>query len=583
MSEAGPAQERFGPFVLLRPLGVGGMGSAHLARYAPAAATDTALSESQLLVVKRLHPELMQQPTILERFQHEAEVATHVRHPSVAQVLAMGTVGSEPFLATEFVFGVQLSTLIHRIESGSTPPAPLAPALDLCGRLAGGLRAIHEAVHSVSGAPLGLLHRDIGARNVMVGYDGGPRIIDLGLGKSILSDWQTSHEVLAGSPDYMPPEQALGTGVDARADVYALAVTIWELLAGRRRIREDNIPRRIERCIQAQPEPIREFRPEVSRRFEQLLMEAMCPERDRRLPSAVLLEKGLIAEQARVRGRPEVAAWLDVACATLRARATRQLEADRTLIDPPGALGSDEAHVVVGDVSTLSKGASTDVLTRTSLSAEPYRGSESGWFHRTAARVRSFAHEGSEALRQAWQEVQEPSTRVVKLRAWAQQIARRLVGRAKKLSPLGWAWVSLSGAGLAFVLLVLLPWSRPTEPVPLVEPLPPPLLGETGDLYGDPEFDDRGEVFPEVAPKPRPQAALDALDPEIAPSRPGLSRAGMARRRRLVERIRKLRQRNYEVGFQRKVTHLSAQISRARSKSDLDALEREVRLLEERS
>ena len=184
--------ERFGPFVLLKMLGAGGMGTAYLAFHP---------ETEQLLVVKRMHPELIREQQIFKRFTHEAEVATHVRHPNVAALVAMGTVDKEPFLATEYVFGIQWSRIVDRVEESLIDPVPLGIALHLSVELVSGMQAIHEARHLETGAPLGLIHRDIGSRNVLIGFDGRVRLIDLGLGKSILSDWQTAHEVLAGSPD----------------------------------------------------------------------------------------------------------------------------------------------------------------------------------------------------------------------------------------------------------------------------------------------------------------------------------------------------------------------------------------------
>jgi serine/threonine protein kinase len=81
--------------------------------------------------------------------------------------------------------------------------------LELGVGIARGVEAIHEAVNAETGVRLDLVHRDLGARNILVGTDGRPKIIDLGLGKSVMADWQTATNMVAGSPDYMPPEQAL--------------------------------------------------------------------------------------------------------------------------------------------------------------------------------------------------------------------------------------------------------------------------------------------------------------------------------------------------------------------------------------
>ncbi len=541
MTEAHP--ERFGPFALVEPLGAGGMGAAWLAFH----------SSGPPVVVKRLHRDLLHAPSILERFVHEAQVAAHVVHPNVARLVAMGAVEGEPFLATEFVFGVQLVAVVDRIEAGSTGPAPLRPALALGLQLARGLRAIHEARHRETGELLGLLHRDIGARNVMVGYDGRARIIDLGLGKSVLADWHTAHDVLAGSPDYMAPEQAMGVRVDQRADVYALAVTLWELLAGRRRIKEASVARRLERCLGARPEPLRGVRADVSRSLDALLMAAMAPDPAHRLSSAAELEAGIgraLAQSAglpfrRELGSTEVAAWLDGALATVRARAARALseaeERGRAALCAPGA----EARFFVG--STVSAPSPLEENLPSNPPAELLREPT-----RMSSLVRSRP-------------------------GWA------VAG--------GFFAVMGFFAGLSSVV----PERRPERVVPLVIDRPPPLAAEPvqrAAALGLPEAPGLPE---EPGPKslagPEPMAGAESkvgpesMDARRAAPKPSPPRATAheGRRQALVDRIRLLRRRSFEVSFQREVTLLSAQVSRARSTAHLDALERRIARLEDGS
>ncbi|MEO1337296.1 MAG: protein kinase, partial [Myxococcota bacterium] len=328
--------ERFGPFVFLKRLGSGGMGTAHLATHP---------GTEGLLVVKRMHPGMVRDPVLFKRFVHEAEVVSHVQHPNVAALVAMGTVDGEPFLATEYVFGLQASQIIERVQNTAVDLLPLHVALQISVELTAGLAAIHGARHRDTGTPLGLLHRDVGARNVLVGFDGRVRLIDLGLGKSILADWHTATDVLAGSPDYMPPEQALGAVVDVRADVYAAAVTVWELLAGTKRIQEGTVAARVRRAIEAQPESLSDRRSDVPRTLENLLQRAMAADPDHRLGSAAELSKGLAVELKRLRrGRREepVRGWLDSACATIIARERRALQQLRAMVPE---LASNDAHL----------------------------------------------------------------------------------------------------------------------------------------------------------------------------------------------------------------------------------------------
>lgn len=555
--------ERFGPFMLLYAIGSGGMGTAHLAMRAEAGDASDAL-----FVVKRLHGALAHEPTMLERFVHEAEVATHVRHPNVAELVAMGSVGSEPFLATEFVFGVQLSTLIDRIEAGATARAPVGPVLRLGAQLAAGVRAIHETVHQKTGAALGLVHRDIGSRNVLVGYDGRARIIDLGLGKSILADWQTSVEVLAGSPDYMPPEQAMGIPVDARADVYALSVTIWELLAGRRRIREETISKRIERCVGARPEPIRNLCPELSPRFEALLMEAMRPEPELRLPAAALLQEGLQEEARRLRAREdaEIATWLDGACATLRARDSRKIDRARAegwaRLGPVPLMEHEDTKMFVGDLAEYARRSSVIDAAPPPVPVPSTRP--------PAPSVSVSEPHASEGGPAPFQELAEHLGRhTATLGRLPQSTRLVLAGAFLGVAALtAIVTASLASGPRPEVRVLTLPSPEPPPRVPLPA-RPEPVVESEPDRPPEPEV--------EAATPPSP-AAGDKPARLRSPAR-----ANEARRRALITRVRELRKRSFEIGFQREVTKLSSMVTRTKTKAGLDTVERRLRRLEDRN
>jgi eukaryotic-like serine/threonine-protein kinase len=286
--------EPFGPFLLLETLGVGGMGHVYLARHE---------ERDELLVVKRLRPELAHDEVIFRRFVHEAEVASHVDHPNVARLIAFGTVDGEPFLATEFVAGISAMRIVDNIESGILKPMPLQVALHLSVDLLRGIEAIHAARHRDTDEHLRLIHRDINNRNAIVGFDGRLRIIDFGLGKSTLSNWQTAQQLIAGSPDYMAPEQVLGETADQRSDVYAAAVTVYELLAGRKRFREPNLAASLNRAVTANPELLRDARPDASRLLESLLQRAMAPEIHLRMRKISILRKSFERELKRVARR----------------------------------------------------------------------------------------------------------------------------------------------------------------------------------------------------------------------------------------------------------------------------------------
>ncbi|MFO0722304.1 MAG: protein kinase [Myxococcota bacterium] len=517
--------ERFGPFLLVRLLGAGGMGKAYLARHN---------AWPGMLVVKRMHQTLLDDESLTKRFTHEAEVATHVRHPNVASLIAMGTVEKEPFFATEYVFGLPISTLVDRIEEKLAEPLPLAVALFIAIGIARGVEAIHDAVHSDTGAPLDLVHRDIGSRNVLLGADGIARLIDLGLGKSVLADWQTAANLLAGSPDFMAPEQALGRPVDRRADVYATAVTIWELLAGRKRIREASVPQRITRALEAQPEPLIPYRKEASPALEALLKEAMAPLPERRLPTATLLRAGLEKELAQLRKKADAAdvrAWLEAQCATALAKERRALEDAR---QAEGA-AEDDGHTRILVAHTRAIEAQKDLDDATLAPRAIPRTS------------RPAAARESTVLNTPGPTVPERA----------------------RLFLLGIGGLVVMAVAVLLAIRVTTPpppvHSVPITPEPIAAPTPEPT-----ELPSDPE------------PSPT-EAALDPADAGVHPDAEELApipREVSARKPDLLARLKSLRRQRYEISFQKRLTALGQRISRARTEREIEEIEAQLSRLE---
>jgi tetratricopeptide (TPR) repeat protein len=160
------------------------------------------------------------------RFLREARVAAGVRHHNVASVLHLGRTGENYFYAMEFVEGETLQNLIKRAG-----PLETKLALQIVTQVAGGLAAVHKQK---------LVHRDIKPSNIMVNFEEGggvtAKIIDLGLAKSVnLQGTQTVISLpggFAGTPQFASPEQFAGVGVDIRSDLYALGVTLWQMLTG---------------------------------------------------------------------------------------------------------------------------------------------------------------------------------------------------------------------------------------------------------------------------------------------------------------------------------------------------------------
>jgi eukaryotic-like serine/threonine-protein kinase len=183
------------------------------------------------VAIKLLHPDTERLPGLVDRFEREAVAGAHVQHPNVAAATDFGKLDDGSyFLVLELVEGTPLSEVLAA--------GPLAPAraLRIARQMAAGLAAVHDK---------GIVHRDVKPQNTLIGAGDHVKIIDFGLAKVDIGSATgqkptrkdkalTAAGVVFGTPAYLAPEAALGMGaVDARSDLYALGVTLYEMLSGR--------------------------------------------------------------------------------------------------------------------------------------------------------------------------------------------------------------------------------------------------------------------------------------------------------------------------------------------------------------
>ena len=198
---------------IVSSIGAGGMGVVYLA-------TDERLNRK--VALKFLPPTIAQDPRARARLVREAQAASALDHPNVATVYDVDDWNGQSFIAMPYYDG---ETLRERIERGALP---VVEAAQIAGQIASGLAAAHRA---------GIVHRDVKPANVMLLRDGQVKILDFGLAK-IIADAaptltrMTGPGATVGTVAYMAPEQAAGGEVDSRADVWALGVTMYEMLTG---------------------------------------------------------------------------------------------------------------------------------------------------------------------------------------------------------------------------------------------------------------------------------------------------------------------------------------------------------------
>ena len=222
-----PAENDFGPYRLLSRIGRGGMGVTWKAVRKDAGA------DARPVVIKRILPDLAEEPALIEAFVNEAHVTATLSHPNIAQVLDFGRVEGEYYFAIEFVHGRTLQALLAAAAKKGLPTLPVPIA---CLLTQGALAALHYA-HTRAGAdgrPLRIVHRDISPDNLLIGFDGVLRVIDFGVAKARLRGRRdTQHGLVKGKWHYLSPEQAASEQLDGRSDLFAVGVTLYRMLCGR--------------------------------------------------------------------------------------------------------------------------------------------------------------------------------------------------------------------------------------------------------------------------------------------------------------------------------------------------------------
>ncbi len=184
----------------------------------------------KLVCIKRIRPEMVANRAWVESFVNEAKLAAFIHHPNVVQVMDLGSADGSYYIAMEYVAGIDVLTILRAAgERGVL--LPVVAGAYLVRELCEGLDAAHRQC-DLSGRPLGIVHRDVSPQNVLVSYEGQVKVTDFGVAKSQLAVALTSPGTIKGKPNYMAPEQARGDEVDARTDVFAAGILLYELISG---------------------------------------------------------------------------------------------------------------------------------------------------------------------------------------------------------------------------------------------------------------------------------------------------------------------------------------------------------------
>lgn len=295
---------RFGKYSVVQKIGAGGMAEVFKCRLSGIGGFD------KVLVVKRIKPELLGEPEFIKMFLDEARVASYLNHPNIVQVFEVDQFEGFPYIAMEYVRGPTLWALLRRAKAAQR--LDIGHAAQILSGVCEGLYHAHCACDG-DGQVLNIVHRDVSPHNIIVSYEGMPKVLDFGVARARGRQTATDAGTLKGKLRYMAPEQLRGGVVDERADVFGVGVCLFEAATGEAPYlskTDAEVIHDVFKGFSALPDRFPDGFPE---QLEQIIRWAAEPEVGRRCPTCFDLHAALedfLATGPHASSQKDVAAWL---------------------------------------------------------------------------------------------------------------------------------------------------------------------------------------------------------------------------------------------------------------------------------
>jgi eukaryotic-like serine/threonine-protein kinase len=265
--------DRFGRYLIDSELGRGAMGVVYRA-------LDPVLDRTVAVKTIALSADPEERERSEARFYQEAKAAGGLNHPAIITIHDVGREGGMVWMAMELLEGTELRHLLATERMG------VERALDIVGQVADALGYAHER---------GVVHRDIKPANIMILRGGQVKIMDFGIARLWISDVKTQTGMLLGSPKYMSPEQAMGSGVDRRSDIFSLGVVLYEALTGNPPFAGKDVTQLLYNVSTVMPPPPSTINRAVPEMVDLVIAKALAKDPADRYQSAAEMQADLLA------------------------------------------------------------------------------------------------------------------------------------------------------------------------------------------------------------------------------------------------------------------------------------------------
>lgn len=271
-------------YEILNRVDVGGMAEIFRARN---------LDTGEMMAIKRILPSLVGQSDFVSMFVDEAAVCLELRHPNIVRVDQIGQMDGALFMSMEYVEGTNLREVLSFANQHHFF-LPIHEAVRIAICVLEGLAYAHDCRDS-RGEPLHLIHRDVSPPNILLGYNGDVKITDFGLVKSKAQISRTVPGLIKGKFSYLSPEAAYGESIDARSDIYAVGIILWEMLTSQP-LFVDPVEMKILDLVRKSVIPsIRAIHSDVPEALEQIVRKGLARDREKRYQTAQAFAQDLRA------------------------------------------------------------------------------------------------------------------------------------------------------------------------------------------------------------------------------------------------------------------------------------------------
>ncbi len=265
-------------FQLMRKIASGGMGSVYEAVQVGAEGF------KKVMAIKTLIDDVARDREFVDMFIGEAKLVADLVHENIAQVYQLGKYQNSFYIAMEYIHGVNLQEFLDRhIYRRKLVPVELA--CFIISRVCRALAYAHNK-RNQDGELLGVVHRDVSPKNIMISFEGVVKLTDFGIAKARNLMYNREGDVLYGKVPYMSPEQASFQETDSRSDIFSLGICFYELLASEMLFGDDKTVITMHRITREDAPPIRMKRPEVPIRVQEILQNSLHRDRVKRYQTA---------------------------------------------------------------------------------------------------------------------------------------------------------------------------------------------------------------------------------------------------------------------------------------------------------